>query len=117
MELPLINEDHQSWCCNNGCGTCAPVQVDQEYSRTEYPDGRKDIRTEKAWVSDCCKVEMMVWDELKQDTIEPSEVESINLADALELQDLKDREFMNTNAAGTMALLNSVSAMIASGSS
>ena len=69
-ELPTIT-DRQSWCCENGCGECRPVQIDFEYSRTEDMDGNLiESKTEKVWASHCCKAELMLWDEDRQDFID-----------------------------------------------
>ena len=66
-KLPELNEG-QEWCCSKGCGPCQPVQYDFEYSRTETLDGVLiDSKTEKVWVSHCCKAELELWDE-KQNT-------------------------------------------------
>lgn len=67
--LPVITAQ-QAWCCENGCGTCTPVQIDFEYSRTESPDGVVlESLTEKVWRSACCRAELMLWDEAKQDFV------------------------------------------------
>lgn len=68
-QLPAIS-DRQKWCCENGCGECRPVQTDFEYSRTEDDKGNVlESLTEKIWVSHCCKADLMLWDEDKQDFI------------------------------------------------
>jgi hypothetical protein len=70
MELPKI-EAQQSWCCENGCGECKPVQIDFEYSRTEDMAGNMiESKTEKVWVSQCCKAGLDLWDEAKQGFVE-----------------------------------------------
>lgn len=67
--LPKIGEQ-QSWCCDEGCGVCSPIQVDFEFSRTEDTDGNLiESRTQKVWRSDCCKAGLMLWDETAQDYV------------------------------------------------
>jgi hypothetical protein len=64
--LPEI-QPGQSWCCEEGCGECTPVQVEFEYSRSESPPGvivRREVGN--VWVSHCCKAGLMLWDEGKQ---------------------------------------------------
>ncbi len=67
--LPMLNSG-QSWCCDKGCGTCLPMQIDFEYSRTEDLDGNLlESKTHKAWVSDCCKADLLQWDESKNEFV------------------------------------------------
>ena len=69
-QLPTITE-RQSWCCENGCGECRPVQIDFEYSRTEDMDGNLiDSKTEKIWASHCCEAGLDLWDEDSQRFVE-----------------------------------------------
>ncbi len=70
MKLQEIT-DRQSWCCENGCGECQPVQIDFEYSRTEDMAGNLiESKTKKVWVSHCCHAELELWDEEKQGFIQ-----------------------------------------------
>lgn len=49
-------------CDMYGCGTCTPIQIDFEYSREEDPSGVVvESKSEKIWVSDCCKGSMTLW--------------------------------------------------------
>ena len=70
LPLPEI-APQQSWCCENGCGECTPVQTDFEYSKTTDSAGNVlESKIEKIWVSHCCKAELMLWDESKQYFVE-----------------------------------------------
>lgn len=69
-ELPVITA-RQSWCCENGCGECRPVQIDFEYYREEDGNGNLiERKTEKMWASHCCGADLMLWDDDKQDFVE-----------------------------------------------
>ena len=60
----------QSWCCEKGCGECTPVQTEFVYRSTERPPGvvvEKEVG--QVWVSGCCKADLMLWDEGKQDFV------------------------------------------------
>lgn len=75
MKLPEIGKT-QSWCCENGCGECKPVMDDFEYSRTEDMAGNLiESKTEVVWVSNCCKADLMLWDEDKQNFVDFEMVE------------------------------------------
>lgn len=56
----------QSWCCENGCGDCTPVEALHEYSRCEDRFGNVVSKSEKVYVSHCCKSALLLWDEDKQ---------------------------------------------------
>lgn len=48
-----------------------PVEGEFEYYREEKLDGSLiESRTEKIWVSDCCKVGLLLWDKNKHDFVE-----------------------------------------------
>lgn len=65
-ELPALGKD-QAWACGSGCGECQPKASLFEYSRTEYPNGNVDSKSERIFVSQCCDSTLMLWDEGKQD--------------------------------------------------
>lgn len=55
LRLPVLTST-QSWCCDNGCGNCTPFLGDE------------------GWVSDCCKTDLLLWDESQEsfvDIVEP----------------------------------------------
>jgi len=69
-ELPQITT-RQEWCCSEGCGACKTTQIDQEYYREETLSGELvESKSEKIWVSDCCKKPLMLWDKDKNDFID-----------------------------------------------
>lgn len=95
-QLPTIN-NRQKWCCENGCGECRPVQTDFEYSRTEDESGNViESLTEKIWVSHCCKADLMLWDEDKQDFIVWGPLAQV--ADATEtLRNMTEADFVRAH--------------------
>lgn len=77
MELPELTKS-QSWCCSEGCGDCLPVTTDFEYSRIEDRQGNLiESKTEKFFVSHCCRAELLLWDEEKQDHIDFDFIEEV----------------------------------------
>lgn len=68
--LPTLTET-QVWCCSNGCGECRPVPSEFETLREEDMQGnliRREV--ELVFVSHCCRKDLMLWDEAKQDFID-----------------------------------------------
>lgn len=64
--LPVLAAG-QAWCCSNGCGECE-TRLDQfEYSRLEYPNGDVESKWKPVFVSNCCGMDLMLWDAGKQD--------------------------------------------------
>ena len=71
MELPKITPT-QSWACENGCGECKPVLRDIiVYEAMDADTGKLiHLETEPAWVSDCCEVELLLYDESISDFVD-----------------------------------------------
>jgi hypothetical protein len=67
--LPVLDTS-QVWCCSEGCGECAPIQVEFEYGSTERPIGTLvERKVGQVWVSACCKADLELWDESKQNFV------------------------------------------------
>jgi hypothetical protein len=67
----------QDWCCG-GCGSGivkVPKEIDFEYSREEFPDGRVISMTMPQYVAPCCDGDLMLWDEAAGDCVEWAYVE------------------------------------------
>jgi hypothetical protein len=57
-------EPHQQYCCGKGCGACKPVQIDFVYSEErDMDDNLISKKSYPIWVSHCCHVDMMIWDD------------------------------------------------------
>lgn len=68
--LPIASASQQ-WCCSNGCGECKPRDSTFEYYREEDVDGNLvESRTQPISVSHCCRADLLLWDESKQDFVE-----------------------------------------------
>ena len=68
--LPTLTAT-QLWCCSNGCGVCRPVPDEFETMREEDMEGnliRREV--ENIFVSHCCREDLMLWDEIKQEFID-----------------------------------------------
>jgi hypothetical protein len=69
-------KEGQIWCCSNGCGDCRPLPSWHEHYRCEDMQGRLlESRKERVFVSHCCRKELLLWDEGKQDFVEWNYVE------------------------------------------
>jgi hypothetical protein len=67
--LPVL-ATNQVWCCSEGCGECAPIQVEFEYGSTERPIGTLiERKVGQVWVSACCKADLELWDEGRQNFV------------------------------------------------
>lgn len=55
----------QTWCCAGGCGDCSPKEIAFPYSiiRDAETDELIERRTHRAYVSNCCGADLMLWDE------------------------------------------------------
>ncbi|WP_233869283.1 hypothetical protein [Paraburkholderia adhaesiva] len=71
LALPKLAEGEE-FVCERGCGTTTPERYDFEYSREEFPDGRVETKTQKAWRSACCRSDVMVYSNMA-DTFTPIE--------------------------------------------
>jgi hypothetical protein len=59
--LPL--RTHEVYACENGCGSCMPVEYDYEYrTQTDLSDGSVTKFTHKAFKSDCCGADIYIYD-------------------------------------------------------
>lgn len=69
-QLPKL-EENQLWCCSNGCGACRAVPATHEYFRSEDRQGNLiESKSENIFVSHCCRKDLMLWDEGKQDFVD-----------------------------------------------
>lgn len=59
--LGPISKRYQ-WCCNNGCGTCAPVLVEFRFYHSTLNGATDKELTEPRMVSECCGTGMFLWD-------------------------------------------------------
>lgn len=74
--LPTI-PPHQQWCCGDrGCGPTTPVPSMHEYSRTEHQNGDVESMQQRVYVSACCRGDLLLWDEEKQDFLDWEYVEA-----------------------------------------
>lgn len=73
--LPTISAT-QAWCCANGCGECKQKEAEHEYYRQEDLQGNLiESKTEVIHVSHCCRADLLLWDQDKQNFVEWSYVE------------------------------------------
>lgn len=68
-KLPALTE-HQEFVCEEGCGSCEPIEFDYCYrEQTQLSTGKKTKYYHKAYKSSCCGGRLAVYDNSTNDFI------------------------------------------------